>query len=263
MAIASIDGLVGAQSQDFLLSKFTSMTTVAGVPFTVFAQPGNPGAGTLAGSSTTTGVVPTSATAGFPSIQAFSSGIGYLAGVEYTNNIACRLFLYDLLWKGGAYAFNANTTGNTPTSYASRVPNANYAGLELWFEQVTASTGIQSVNVTYINEAGTAGRTTGATSQGTAGIIGRMTRMPLQAGDRGIQGVTGVVGTVSTAGTFNVLVMRRLGSWRVAVPGGGDPVDFTRTRLPEVFSQSAMYMVVQYDSTASGIPEIFANIRSA
>lgn len=263
MAISSIDGLVGAQSQDVLLSKFTSMTTVAGVPFTVFAQPGNPGAGTLAGASTTTGVVPTDADAGFPSIQAFSSGIGYLAGVEYTSSVACRLYLYDLLWKGGAYAFNASTSGNTPTSYASRVPDGNYAGLELWFEQVTAATGIQSVNVTYINESGTAGRTTGATSQGTAGIVGRMTRMPLQAGDKGIQGVTGVAGTVATAGTFNVLVMRRLGSWRVPVAGGGDPQDFTRTRMPRVFDNSALYMVVQSDSTASGIPEIFANIRSA
>jgi len=238
------------------------MTTVATIPFTPFAQAGNPGAGTLAGSSTTTGTVPTDATAGFPSIASFVSGTGHLCGVDFKSSVACTIYLYDLLWKGGAYAFNASTSGNTPTSYASRVPDANYSGLEIWYEQVTAATGIQSVNVTYTNEAGTTGRTTGVTSQGTAGIVGRMMRLPYQAGDKGVQGVTGVAGSVATAGTFNILVMRPLGSWRVPVAGGGDVLDFTKTGLIQLYDTSALYMIIQADSTASGIPELLLDIRN-
>jgi hypothetical protein len=262
MSFANLDEIIAAQPQKVRINKTASMTTVATIPFTPFAQAGNPGAGTLAGSSTTTGTVPTDATAGFPSIEPFVSGTGHLAGVEFTSSVACRIYLYDLLWKGGAYAFNASTSGNTPTSYASRVPDADYTGLEIWYEQVTAATGIQSVNVTYIKEDGTTGRTTGVTSQGTAGIVGRMMRLPYQAGDKGVQGVTGVAGTVATAGTFNILVMRPLGSWRVAVPGGGDPIDFTKTGLVRVYDDSALYMIIQADSTASGIPELLLDIRN-
>jgi hypothetical protein len=262
MAFSNLDGLIAAQQQTIRINKTASMTTVATIPFTPFAQAGNPGAGTLAGVSTTTGTVPTNATAGFPSIASFASGTGHLAGVEFTNSVACRIYLYDLLWKGGAYAFNASTSGNTPTSYSSRVPNTDYSGLEIWFEQVTAATGIQSVAVTYTNEAGTTGRSTGTISQGTAGIVGRMTRMPLQAGDRGVQGVTGVVGSVATVGTFNVLVMRPLGSWRVPVAGAGDVLDFTKTGLKRIYDDSALYMIIQADSTASGIPELLLDIRN-
>jgi len=262
MAITSLDGLIAAQTQDVQIVKTASMTTVGGIPFSVFAQAGNPGAGTLAGSSTTTGVVPTDADAGFPTISAFVSGTGEITNAEFSSSVTCRITIYDLLWKGGAYAFNANTTGNTPASFASRVPDGNYAGLELWFEQVTAATGIQSVNVTYTNESGTTGRTTGATSQGTAGIVGRMTRLPFQAGDKGIQGVTGVVGTVATAGTFNVLVMRKLHTFRVPVAGFADTFDFTRLGLKQIYDNSALYMVVQSDSTASGIPEVTLTIKN-
>jgi hypothetical protein len=262
MSFANLDEIIAAQQQKVRINKTASMTTVATIPFTPFAQAGNPGAGTLAGSSTTTGTVPTDATAGFPSIEPFVSGTGHLAGVEFTSSVACRIYLYDLLWKGGAYAFNASTSGNTPTSFSSRVPDADYSGLEIWFEQVTAATGIQSVAVTYTNEGGTTGRSTGTISQGTAGIVGRMTRMPLQAGDRGVQGVTGVVGSVASAGTFNVLVMRPIGSFRVPLAGGGDTYDFTKTGLIRVYDDSALYMIIQADSTASGIPELLLDIRN-
>ena len=195
MAITTFDGFIGSAKQYATLVKTASRTSVAAQWFSVFDVAGNPGAGVLAGTSTTTGVVPTDATAGCPTINAFGGGAtGYLAQVEFGSSVACRLKLFDMLWKGGAYAFNASTTGQTPTSFSSRVPGGtDFTDTQIWLEQVTAGTGVQGVNVTYTNQSGTAGRSTG-TVVTAANIVGRMWQLPLQAGDTGVQGVTGVVG---------------------------------------------------------------------
>ena len=263
MTISTLDQLLAAQLQRITLLKTGSRTSVAAIPFSVFDQAVNPGAGTLAGTSTTTGVVPTDATSGCPTINAFgTSATGYITRIEASNTVACRITLYDMLWKGGAYAYNAATTGNTPTSYASRLPNTDYKGLELWLEQVTAATGIQSVAVNYNNQDGSA-KVTPTTSQGTAGIVGRMTKIPLAAGDTGIQGVTGVTGTVATAGTFNILVLRPLGEARIRVANDGVVQDALGTGMPIVYADSALMMIVTADGTATGLPDVQIDIRNA
>lgn len=257
MAITTFDpGLIGAAKQFAGLNKTASRTAVAASWFSVFDLAGNPGAGTLAGSSTTTGVVPTDATPGCPAINAFGGGAdGYLAQVDFGSSVACRIKLFDLLWKGGAYAFNANTSGNTPASYASRVPGGVYGDEQIWLEQVTAGTGVQNVAVTYTRGDGTTGRTTGTVAT-AANIVGRMWNLPLQAGDIGVQGVTGVVGSVASAGTFNILVMRQLWSGRVRINNDGDVHGPDRTLLPALFADSALFMAIAPDSTATGIPEL-------
>lgn len=260
--ITTIDQLVAAAKQRVLLTKTASRTSVAAIPFSVFDQNGNPGAGTLAGTSTTTGVVPTDATAGCPVINAFGFGnTGVISRLEGNSSVSCRIQLYDLLWKGGAYPYNAAVSGQSPASYASRLLNGDYNGLELWYEQVTAATGIQSVAVNYNNQDGSA-KTTPTTSQGTAGIVGRMTQIPLAAGDSGIQGVTGVTGSVSTAGTFNLLVMRPLGEVRIRVANDGVVQDALATGMPQVFEDSALVMIVTADGTATGLPELLIDIAN-
>jgi hypothetical protein len=257
MAISSFDpGLIGAAKQFAGLAKTASRTAVAASWHSVFDLAGNPGAGTLAGASTTTGTVPTDATAGCPDIRAFGVGnTGYLAQVDFGSSVACRIKLFDLLWKGGAYPFNANTSGNTPASYASRIPGGVYGDEQIWLEQVTVGTGTQAVNVTYTNQAGVAGRSTGTINTGV-NIAGRMWQLPLQAGDTGVQGVTGVVGSVASAGTFNILVLRPLWSGRVRTANDGDVHGPDRTLLPQVFEDSALFMAVSPDGTATGIPEL-------
>lgn len=263
MAITTLDQLIAAPSQRVGIIKTAAMTTAAAVPFTPFDRAGNPGAGVLAGSNTAAGVVPAGGGVGFPAINAFAGGAtGYLLKVDFGSTVACRLHLFDLIWKGGAYAFNAAQAVASP-SWAARVPGGtDFTNTELWFEQVTAATGIQSVAVTYKNQNGVAGRTTGAVSQGTAGIVGRMTPMPLQAGDTGVQAISNIAGTVATAGTFNVLVMRRLWSGRVSVANGGDTHDMLKTGLPQVFDSSALYLVVQADGTSSGVAEVLCEIAN-
>ncbi len=210
------------------------------------------------------GVVPNDTTAGVPLIDAFGGGnTGYLQNVEFASTVACRLMIYDLLWKGGAYAFNASTTGQTPTSYSARVPDGtDFTNTEIWVEQVTAATGNQAVNVTYTNQSGTTGRSTGAVGIGAAPTVGRMWQLPLAAGDTGVQGVTGVAGTVATVGTFNVLVIRPLWSGRVIAANFGDLHDYMRVGLPRMFDTSALAVCVNADGTSSGLPELMLTIAN-
>lgn len=261
MTISTLDGVIGAAKQRIAMLKTASRTSVAAMGCSVFDLAGNPGAGTLAGTSTTTGVVPTDATAGCPTINAFGGGnTGYIARVEASNVVACRIRLYDCLWKGGAYAYNVNTSGNSPTSFSSRIPGGtDYSGLELWYEQVTAGTGVQGVNVTY-NDENAASSTTGTIAAPAAMILGRMFQLPLAAGDKGIQGVTGVVGSTATVGTFNILVMRPLTDVRIRVANDSQVQDALATGMPIIFADSALMMVVTADSTETQLPELLIDV---
>ncbi len=263
MTIATLDDLIAAPKQFIPFCRTASRTSVAFMPTSLIDLAGQPGAGTLAGTSTTTGTVPTDATAGFPTINAFGGGAsGYIAALTPMSSAIARLRLYDCLWKAGAYAFNASTSGQTPTSYSSRVPGGtDYSGLEIWLEQVTAGTGVQNVNVTYTNEAGTTGHSTGTIATAT-NIVGRMHRLPLQAGDSGVQGVTGVVGSTASAGTFNILVLRPLWTGRHGAAYTGENQDLFRMGMPEIFADSALFAVSQPDSTSTGLVELFMCIAN-
>ena len=264
MAITTLDGLIAAALQQITMNKTASVTAVAAQLTAVHQAAGNPGAATLAVGNTANGVVPTDATTGYPLINAFGGGAaGYLAGLEANSSVACNLILYDRLWHAGAYAFNANQALTAVPSFSSRVPGGtDFTGLELWIEQVTAGTGVQSVNVTYTNQAGTAGRTTGAQAAPAAAIVARMWPMLLAAGDSGIQAISNVVGTVATVGTFNVVIMRRLATVRVPIANFSSKLGFDQTGMPLVFADSALCLAVQPDSTATGLPYLRLDIKN-
>lgn len=257
MAITSLDGYIAAAKQRVVHVRQAARTSTANTHFSVFDLAGNPGAGTLAVGNTANGVVPTDATAGYPLINAFGgSNKGYLSGVEFANTVACRMVLFDCLFSAGAYSFNSNVTLASQPSYSSRIPGGtDYNGLELWLEAVTAFTGNLSVAVTYTNQSGTTGRTTGTIALGLAPTVGRMTYLPLQAGDSGIQTIESVVATVATVGTFNLHVMRRLWSGRIGAVNSGDKHDMLRTGMPEVYADSALRVTVNADSTSTGFPD--------
>lgn len=257
MAITSLNDLIGSAKQYLSIAKTASRTSIAAAWFSVFDLAGNPGAGTLAGTSTTTGVVPTDATAGCPTIDSFGgSAVGYLTQVDFGSSVACRMKLFDMLWKAGAYAFNASTTGQTPTSFSSRVPGGtNFGDTQIWIEAVTAFTGNLTVTITYTNQSGTTGRTA-VLAAGTALTVGRMMQVALQAGDTGVQAITGVVGTVASAGTFNVLIVRPIWSGRCRIANDGDTHDWGRTGAPIIYADSALFLAIAADSTATGIPEL-------
>lgn len=276
MAITSLDNYIASSKQRLQIVKTASRTTVALIPFSIFDLAGQPGAGTLAGSSTAAGVVPTDATAGCPSIN-ISSGNGYLSKVEYYNTVACRVEIADMLFKAGAYAFTGATTNlSTQPAISSRCPDYPGSGTvfgvgnEIWIEVSTAFVTGNSwqVQVTYTNSAGTTGRTSiiSAAQAAAALTLGKMFMLALQAGDNGVQKIESVIvtngGTAMTAGAFNVLILRPLWFNRVLVANGGGISDMFSTGLPVVYFDSALILMVQADSTSTGLPDVIMEIAS-
>jgi hypothetical protein len=266
MAITTLDGLIAAQSQRVSLLKTGALTVVAATPFSVFDVAGTPGAGTLAGTSTTAGVVPTSSTAGCPTLNSFGANTGYINKVEFWNSVACNISLFDMLFKAGAYGFATGTTTlSAQPSYSSRVPGGtDYTNTEIWIEVSTAFvTGTAwQVQVTYTNQSGTAGRTSVISIALAAAALtkNKMFQIALASGDSGIQKIESVIvtngGTAMTAGAFNVLVLRRLWSGRVRSANDGDIHDMLKTGLPQIFDTSALILQVAADSTAIGLPSV-------
>ena len=262
MAITDINGLIAAPKQRLNFFKTASVTTVAAIPFSVIDQAGDPAAGSLNPSNTTTGVVPTDATAGTPSINAFGgSATGYLSRVLYGNTVLASMLLYDRLFSVGNITMTtstATTTLSTQPSYSGRLPNTDYKGLEIWLEVggTALSNHAHTVSVTYMKEdAATGGRSTGNMS--TQNLISRrMFRFPLQAGDAGVSKIEAVVanGVTSSSGVFNIHVMRPLWAGRVYVAGMTQRDGPHETGMPIVYADSSLFLIVQADSTASGLP---------
>jgi hypothetical protein len=268
MAIGSLNDYIASAKQVIPFSKTATRTTVANVWFSMFDLAGNPGSGTLGGTSTSAGVVPTDATAGCPLIS-FSTGIGYLATVDFGSSVACRMALADMVWKGGAYNFNSGTTTlASQPSYSGRMPGGDYNGTQIWLEVVAGFTAAVTwaLQVTYTNQSGTTGRTTVTTGSLAAAALtqGKMLQLALQAGDSGVQKIESVIVTTgsATGGTFNVLVLRPLWGGRVGVANGGDTHGLDRTGLPQVFNDSALVVLLNADSTSTGLPDCAFEIAS-
>lgn len=238
--------------------KTGTRTLVAAMPYTVFDIAGSPGAGVLNVGNTANGLVPTDAVAGYPIIGSFSGNSGYLAKIDFGSSVACCFDLFDRLFVAGAYAFNADTALTSQPSYAGRVIDANYTGLQLWVEAVTAFTGVANIQINYLDQDGNAGDT-GVVAT-LALPIGRCYQIPLAAGDNGIQQITRVRCTVATVGTFNVMVLRSLWFGRVMTANGGDIHDLLKTGFPRIFEDSALYVLLYADATAVGLPDISMQI---
>jgi len=254
MTIATLDQYIDAVKEVETWVKGASITTVAGIPFTVFDQVGQPGAGALNIGNTANGLVPDDTVAGYPLIASFGGAAGYFSGIDFSNSVACRISLFDRLFAAGAYAFNANTVLASQPSFAGRVPNANYNGLQIWVEHVTAFTGNPSFQINYLDQDGLAGDSGVFAEIPASVLIRRACQIPLAAGDSGVSQITQVRSTVCSAGTWNVMVLRPLWSGRIPVANSGDVHDLLRTGLPQIFDTSALFALITADSTASGYP---------
>lgn len=268
MSIVNFNQYMAAAKQNIPYTKTQTATTVAAQWHTLFDRAGAPGAGSLAIGNTTTGVVPTDATTGCPTIDAFGGGaVGYLTRVEFSCTVAGRLYLLDRLWHAGSVAANAaaTTTITTPPSYSSRVVAADYKGLGIFAEINTAiPNNTCTIYVTYTNSAGTTGRTSGTISIQNF-VTGRVAQLPLQAGDAGVQAIESIVvaSTAAASGSFNIIVGRPLWKGRVRSANDGDVHDLGRTGMVRLFDDSALWVVTAPDSTSSGVPDLVLEIANA
>jgi hypothetical protein len=261
MSIGSVDDYIISNKQRAVMTKTATRTAVAGQAISVFDLAGQPGAGVLAATNATSGVIPTDADIGYPTLLSYVDGAsGYLTRLAFSSTVACRLSIYDRVFLAGAFPFNAAVT-LTGQPAITRGPGRN---VELWIEWVTASTGNPVITVTYTNELGVAGRTTGAFALGAAQIVGRCTQMPLQAGDNGVTKIETVTCTGATAGTFNMMLLRSFlaDGVRVRSANDGDTLDMLSTGLQNIYDDCALYLMVTPDSTNSGIPSFTAEIAS-
>jgi hypothetical protein len=272
MAITTGDGYIAAAKQTLSYVKTSTVTTVAAQRHGVAQVAGNPGALTLLGAATPSGGVPTDATAGYPTINAFGVGnTGYLTRVSYASTVACRLELWDKLYAVGITTAQLGTlqtlTLSSQPSISGRIPGGtDYNGLRIFVEiTTTMSASATTINVTYTRGDGTTGRTAAATTGSLSGFTaGRWVELPLAAGDIGVQKIESVIigGATNAAGALNVIIARPLWQNRVPVVGYGDINGLDKTGMVQVFENSAIVMTVVADSTSSGIPDVLFEIAN-
>lgn len=268
MTITTADGWFGAARQHINLVKTASISALtAALPYSLWGVAGQPGAATLAVGNTTTGVLFDDTMAGAPTITAFGGGAtGYLAQAAVRGQAAGGITLYDRIWGAGAVSLTALAT----TSFASqpsitgRLPGGTqYNELEILIEiTTTVSATATTINVTYTNESGTTGRTTGVTASLSGLPTPRVIRMPLQAGDKGVQKIDSVTvgGTVATAGAFNVILARRLSDFDCRAANALDVQGWDVMGAPQVFDTCCLWMVTTPDSTATLTPTALLTI---
>lgn len=268
MAITTADQLVAAARSRPQTKKTASVTTVAATPYSMLDVAGTPGAGALSIGNTANGLVPTDATAGFPTILDFGGGnTGYLAEARFKSSVAGSCELYDRLFHAGSFSLATLQTFNLASqpSFLGRLPGGNdYSGLELFLEIASGNVSAAAVTVAigYTNSDGVAGRTTGASGSLSGFAARRLIRMPLQAGDKAPQKIDSVTigGATAAVGTVNVIVARLLADFDIRVANSMDRQPFDGTSGPIIFQDSALWPVLETDSTSSGLFKVGCSI---
>ena len=266
----SLDSYIAASKQRVTYVKTASITTVAAIPFTMLNIAGNPGTGTLAGTSTTTPVMPTDNTAGFPIIN-FTSGSTYISKLEYSSSVAGRMQLFDLIHKSGIYGYvSGSYVISSPLDLSSRATDYNATtgswgyGLEVWAEVTGAYlTGTSlKLQAIYKNQNGVSASGIFTAAYAAAALTAnRMFQLNLASGDNGIQQLNSIVlvsdGTTYTAGSCNILVMRPLSTtMRIPIANAAGTQDMLSTGLPMIYNATALYPIFQPDSTTLGLNEL-------
>ena len=253
MAITSLDNYINSNKTNLTYYKSGSVTCVAGIPFSVFNQAGNPGTGALAGGQATTNwsglLCNSTVTSGYITMPTINN-TAYISRVDYGSSVACRMGLYDRLTVAGPFAISGVYNWAQTPVISGRVPYNNFNQVQLWVETTAAFTGNPSFQISYTNAVGASGNT-GAVGTGAALTVNRCFQMPISGG---IQSFNYATSTVASAGAYNVMLLRPLWTGRVNVASAGDVHDFLKTGLPIVYSGTALYCMIFADSTATGTP---------
>lgn len=255
MAITTMDGLVSALggAQRLLVNK-ASVTSVAGIPFSIWSAAGQPGVGSTTLGQAAAGAVSTSSDTGTLGFTNPGSGNSYLAGARGSCAATGLIVIFDMLWVwgSGGSGWSATTTGaqNTSSPAALTRPDANGTNTELWFEHLSAIGSAQSVTVSYTNSVAASGHSAAATPGGTT--IGRMTNLPLAAGDNGVKTVQSLtLGASMTSGTARLTIMRRIAEIPCTA-NIGFAYDAFDLGMPRVYDSASLMIAFFPNSTATG-----------
>lgn len=263
MAITTEDGLIAAlaTAQKINYQK-ASITSVASTFSSLWDASGLPGAGSLTIGNTTTGVVPTDATSGAPTINAFTgANKGYILGAHFSGNTVGQLYYYDRLFHVGSVVVTSTgtTTLSSQPSISSRVPGADYNGIEMWLEvNAAVSATAVTVSVTYTNQAGTAGQTATLDSNLSGLATRRLLPFRLASGDFGVQKVESIIvgGSAASTGSINIVLARKLCVGSITAANIPDNIqDPFSTKMTEIFTDSCLWGVVFASTTSTGFIE--------
>jgi len=252
VSITTMSQLVAAFPGQYLPFTKAAITGVAGAFTSLWTAAGLPGAGAASVGNNTTGLIPTSTTAGaFTFTNPAGGGVlSYLGRIRAASSSVGTLLLADRVWHGGAYTSVNGSISATTTTAVDR--DSTGAAVELWAEIATAlSATATTITVTYINQAGTTGRTATVVLPASA-IAARMFPFALQAGDTGVRQITAISGSAAPTGTFNLVMLRRVADVPLAVAGVSGGSDFAALGMPQVFDNACVFMLMNTNSTSTG-----------
>lgn len=209
MTITTMTGLKSARRQIVNSYKFAALTGVIGTFGTFWTSGAGPGSQPA---NTTTGVVPTSSTAGaIPFNDPAAGDVTLLASAKlnlpYSNATEVTFFLCDRLWHAGPFTPFSGAYAGLVGAALTRSTDA--VGVELYVEITTAlSAAAHTLTITYTNQAGATGHTATVTLPGSA-LVNNMYPVALQSGDTGIARITGMSGSASPpTGAFGLVLAK-------------------------------------------------------
>lgn len=226
----------------------------------------------LAGSAPSTAVAPTNLTAGALAGEPLLRDplvAHRILRVVGRAAMPGRLWICDRLSHQGGLSGTVTTaqTTNLPTAALTRYTSGEgvIAGLEI-YTGVGAT--VSSATASYTNQAGTAGRTTVATTfgGGNFNVANRIIPLPLAAGDTGVRAVASVTvpATTGTAGNFGVTLFKPLMSFTVQGPGSfvWDAVEHGGGNAPEVLAGAclSLHAISSVAASYGGSQDIYAEL---
>jgi hypothetical protein len=214
--------------QEFL--KIGTTAEAIGVIHSLFYTSGKPGAA-VAPTPGLSGAALTSYGGQIPWTNPVS-GNSYLAKLQASSSVACRLNLLDRLWhnSGITATTTAAQTINSVTFPARDLNGATAGnGVMVAIEVSSATTNasaITNMTMSYTNSSGTAGKTATISSFPATAAAGTFVPFQLAAGDNGVQSIQSLtLGTSLVTGTVHLVAYRSISFLELIIANTGNSVD--------------------------------------
>lgn len=253
--------LAGFNNREIDFYKPSVTTEGAGTWHSLWAVAGIPTNGATPPAFTAgTGYIPTRATTGaLGQVNPAGGANLYLGNVNLGSTVAGSLVIYDRMWACSGFNTTVTTAQNvtTPGSLtAGRDPNTG-DDVEIWGEVYGAPGATAATwTVTYVDGAGTAGRTATYAHPANAETVGQMFPFVPAAGNApGCQQITSLTCSVSsgTAGNIGLTLVRRLCKVPVLAANIATAYDAFALGLPEIYDDACLAMIVHCTATTSGV----------
>jgi hypothetical protein len=264
VAITTLDGAIAGMRPPVRVAKGVTATLVAGLPSSLWALGGAPGAGSY--DATLNGVTLSSSSAlvsgQIPHYDP-TTGNSYLARLSAAVNQAGTLLLLDRLWHNGGYTITINTAqaitsptwpSRCPTSGTDDTATTTGIGVMLAVEVSAAvGAGTPTITIAYTNSAGTASRSaTNIIATSASAAAGVTYFIGLQAGDVGVRSVQSLTLSATwTSGTINLVAFRLISALELPSANVANAVDLVTGAMPRIYNGAVPYLVFVPNTTTA------------